>query len=277
VKPAAFDLVRAEHVDEILDVLAEVGDEARVIAGGQSLGPMLNLRLAQPEVLIDISRAPGLGQIEWAGSETMLAANVTQAALLASDNLDVKQPLLAEAMPWIGHVQTRARGTVCGSLAHADPAAELPLLFSTLGGTALIRSRSRQRGVDAASFYTGMFETALEPDEFLLAVRFNPPPFGAGMAFEEASERHGDFAIVAVAAVVDDGGVTLGLGGVADTPVVFRWDGMEAAMAPEALAHLTDRIEPRSDPRADANYRRRLIRLMGARVIEKAEARRHAV
>ncbi len=200
MKPAAFDYVRAESVAEALAALAEAGDDGRVLAGGQSLGPMLNLRLARPEVVVDIGQTPGLGRIEWDGGAVMLTAGVTQARLLADPRLAARQPLLAEAMPWIGHVQTRARGTVCGSLAHADPAAELPLLFRTIGGAAVARSAAGQRMISAEDFFEGVFETALAPDELLYAVRFDAPPAGAGVAFREGAERHGDFAIVAAAA-----------------------------------------------------------------------------
>ena len=277
MKPAAFDYVRAESLEEALETMAEHGEDARVLAGGQSLGPMLNLRLAQPAVIVDIGRVPGLRQIEVDDSGVMTAANVTQAKLLHDQRLRAKQPLLAEAMPWIGHVQTRARGTVCGSLAHADPAAELPLLFSTMGGVAIARSKRGQRAIRSEAFYTGMFETALEPDEILIAVRFNAPTPGVGLAFEEVAERHGDFAIVAAAALADDEGVALGLGGVADTPLVFRWDDLDPSLIDQAAAELAASLEPRSDPRADSAYRRRLIAKLGARVMRKAAERRHAV
>ncbi len=277
MKPAAFDYVRAESVGEALAALADAGGEARVLAGGQSLGPMLNLRLAQPEVLVDIGFVPDFARIDWDGAGVMVTAGVTQAALLAHGRLAAKQPLLAEAMPWIGHVQTRARGTVCGSLAHADPAAELPMLFCILNGTATIRSVNGQRDVPAADFFAGMFETALAPDEMLCAARFAAPPSGAGFAFREVAERHGDFAILAAAAIADRDGVTLGLGGVADTPVIARWAGLDVKGAPDAAAELAARLDPQGDPRADAAYRRRLIRTVGLETILTALERRHAV
>ena len=277
MKPAAFDYIRADSLDEALDALGEYGEDARLLAGGQSLGPMLNLRLAQPAAVIEIGRIAGLRQLEFDDTGLMAAANVTQAELLADAELPKAQPLLAEAMPWIGHVQTRARGTICGSLAHADPAAELPLLFSTMGGVAIVRSKRGQRAVRSEAFYTGMFETALAPDEILIAVRFDAPSPGAGLAFEEVAERHGDFAIVAATAVADAEGLALGLGGVADTPLVFRWDGLDPDLIEQATAELAKSLEPRSDPRADRAYRRRLISKLGAKVMRKAVERRHEV
>ena len=277
MKPAAFDYVRAESLDEALSVLADAGEDARILAGGQSLGPMLNLRLAQPAVLIDIGHIPDFDRIEWTEDGVIVMAGARQAALLADEALAARQPLLHAGMPWIGHVQTRARGTVCGSLAHADPAAELPLLLSVLGGVALVRSASGQRGIQAADFYAGMFQTDIRPDELLFAARFNALPEGAGVAFREVAERHGDFAIVAAAAVADAGGVSLGLGGVGDTPLVYRWDGLTLDLARDAVWELADRLDPRSDPRADGAYRRRLVKTVGLAVVKHALEARHAI
>ena len=277
MKPPAFDYVRAESVDEALAALAEGDGEARPIAGGQSLGPMLNLRLAMPETLVDIGRLDALRQVEWSDEGLKIGAGVTQARVLADPELAARQPLLAEAMPWIGHVQTRARGTVCGSLAHADPAAELPLLFAVIGGVAVARSTSGAREIPAAEFFDGMFETALAPEELLTEVRFDAPPPRAGVAFREVAERHGDFAIVAAAAVADAAGVTFGLGGVAEAPVVRRWDGLDLAGVAQAVDALAEEIDPASDPKADARYRRRLARTVGRETVELALERRHAV
>ncbi len=277
MKPAAFDYVRAEAVEEALAALAEADGEGRVLAGGQSLGPMLNLRLARPTVLVDITRLDDLKRLEATDDGLMLAAAVTQAELAAAPDLAARQPLLAEALPWIGHVQTRARGTVCGSLAHADPAAELPLIFCVQGGMAVARSVRGQRGVKAADFFQGMFETALEADELLYAVRFDPLPAGAGVAFTETAERHGDFAVVAIAAIADADGVTVGVGGVDDCPRIERWDGLGPEDVKDAVADWAAHMEPRSDPKADADYRRHLARALGARTVTRALERRDAV
>lgn len=277
MKPAAFDFIAAESLDEALAALAEFGDDARPIAGGQSLGPMLNLRLAQPEVLIDITRIPDFGGVNWSGNDLTVGADATQGALLGDARLAAGQPLLADAMPWIGHVQTRARGTVCGSLANADPAAELPLLFQMLGGIAEAQSAAGARSIPASEFFLGMFETALAPEELLVRARFPAPPEGAGVAFREVAERHGDFAIAAVAAIADADGVTLGLGGIEDRPILRRWDGLDAAGATDAIEALAAELDPQSDPKADARYRRRLVRLIGRQVVLEALERRHAV
>ena len=277
MKPAQFTYVRAESLAEALDALNEFGEDARIIAGGQSLGPMLNMRLAAPEVLIDIMGLQDLDRIEFSDDGAMAAACVTQARFMSRLELRRAQPLLHEAMPWIGHVQTRSRGTVCGSLANADPAAELPLLLATLGGAVIAQSKGGQRAIPAADFFEGMFETALKPDEMLLAVKFQAPAPGAGAAFIEVAERHGDFAIVAAAAAADGDGVTLGLGGIDAKPVVTRFDGLTAASARGALTDLAESLDPQSDPKADAAYRRRLARELGLKAVQTAMERRHAV
>lgn len=277
MKPAAFDYVRAESLNEALDALSQYGDDARVIAGGQSLGPMLNMRLATPAVLIDIMGLAELDRIEFSDDGAMAAAGATQARFMSRLELRRAQPLLHEAMPWIGHVQTRSRGTVCGSLANADPAAELPLLLAVVGGAAIAQSSQGQRAIPAADFFMGMFETALQPDELMLAVKFDAPSPGAGVAFREVAERHGDFAIVAAAAVADADGVTLGFGGLDDRPHVTRLDGLAKTDAKQAVNDLAARLDPQSDPKADAAYRRRLARELGLEVVFKAMERRHAV
>ena len=147
MKPAAFDYVRAEHLDEALDVLVQEGGEARIIAGGQSLMPMLNMRLARPRTLIDIMRLAELARIETTAGMVTVGAAVRQDELLAWPDLSRQLPLVAQALPWTGHAQTRSRGTICGSIAHADPSAELPLALQALGGEVHLRRASRRRRV----------------------------------------------------------------------------------------------------------------------------------
>jgi 2-furoyl-CoA dehydrogenase FAD binding subunit len=172
MKPAAFDYVRAEHLDEALDVLANEGGDARIIAGGQSLMPMLNMRLAKPKTLIDIMRVSELSRIECKASTVTIGAAVCQASLLDWPELGDTLPLAALALPWTGHVQTRSRGTVCGSIAHADPSAELPLVLCALDGDVHLRSARRRRRVAAKDFFAGMMATTREDDELIEAVSF---------------------------------------------------------------------------------------------------------
>ena len=201
MKPAPFDYLRADDEEEALEALAEAGDDARLLAGGQTLMPMLNMRLVEPAVLIDISRLPGRAEISDDGAVIEVGAAATQADLEAWPPLARRSPLLAAALPLLGHVQTRSRGTVCGSIAFADPSAELPLCLAVLGGEAVLRSRAGTRTLPAAEFQTGMLSTACRWDEMVTAVCFPTAEPGAGYAFTEFARRHGDFAIVAVAAI----------------------------------------------------------------------------
>lgn len=224
MKAAAFGVVRAESVDQVLAALAEYGDEARVIAGGQSLGPLMALRLSAPEVLVDLGRVPGLATIDTVDGGIRLGAMARQRAAERDPQVRAAAPLVTEAVPHIGHPAIRTQGTVCGSLAHADPAAELPTVALATGATMHLRSASGSRDVAADDFFTGYYSTAVGPTELLEAVTFPALAAPTGCAFTEFSRRHGDFALVGVAAVVTlgpDGSITaarLALSGVASTP-----------------------------------------------------------
>jgi len=262
MKPAVFDYVRAGHLDEVLDTLGREGGDARIIAGGQSLMPMLNMRLARPKTLIDIMRLPELARIERKGGNVIVGAGVRQASLLMWPELGEALPLVALALPWTGHVQTRSRGTVCGSIAHADPSAELPLVLCALGGEVQLRSAKRRRRVPAKDFFVGMMATNRADDELIEAVSF--PSDRRGCAFREVARRHGDFAMVACAAVATKDGVRLAVGGVADMPVVREFPRLESRARDDALNTFAYELDARDDAHASARYRRDLVRLIGA-------------
>ena len=252
---------------QVLALLAEYGDDARILAGGQSLVPMLNLRLIDPAVLIDISRIAALDAIRDRGNIIEIGAAVTQNTLMAWPELKQKLPLLAAALPFVGHFQTRNRGTVCGSIAHADPSSEIPLTLAVCGGAVVLRSQKHgERVLAAEAFQQDMLTTARAPDELIAAVRF-PVIEGKGVAFDEVARRHGDFAIVAVAAIADArGSVTLGVGGMAGRPMVRAID-CDAATAISAWA---DALEGYEDLHASAALRRDLLRNLGPRVVAEA-------
>ena len=271
MKPAPFDYLRADDEDEALEALAEAGDDARLLAGGQTLMPMLNMRLVEPALLIDISRLPGRGEISVDGGVIEVGAAVTQANLEAWPPLARRAPLLAQALPLLGHVQTRSRGTVCGSIALADPSAELPLCLATLKGEAVLRSRVGTRTLPASEFQTGMLSTACREDEMVAAVRFPAAEPGAGYAFTEFARRHGDFAIVAVAAVARANGITIGVGGVAEQPVVRDWPALDGSALDDALNELAWSLDAADDAQASARYRRELVRGLGKRTVQAAE------
>ena len=274
MKPAPFDYLRADDEEEAVCALAEAGDDARLLAGGQTLMPMLNMRLVEPAVLIDISRLPGRGGIADDGAAIEVGAAATQAALEAWPPLRVRAPLLARALPLIGHVQTRSRGTVCGSIAFADPAAELPLCLAVLEGEVVLRSRAGTRTLPAAAFQTGMLSTACRADEMVAAVRFPAAAPGAGHAFTEFARRHGDFAIAAVAAIAHENGLRIGVGGIAEQPVVEDWPLLAGDALDDALDALAWSLDAADDAHASARYRRELVRGLGKRTLRAAlEAR----
>lgn len=273
MKPRPFDYARPETVAEALHLLAAHGEEARILAGGQSLMAMLNLRLAEPALLVDISRIPELKRIERRGGFVEIGAAVTQNELLQWRELGEALPLLARALPFVGHFQTRNRGTICGSVAHADPSSEIPLALAALEGQVVLRSIRATRVLPASAFQKGLLSTARAPDEMIVAVRF-PETRGTGCAFREVARRHGDFAIVALAAVTGrDGAVRLAVGGVADRPLVHRLTSSEAA-DPEACATAADALARaaggQDDVHASAHYRRDLVRRLGPIVVREA-------
>jgi 2-furoyl-CoA dehydrogenase FAD binding subunit len=271
MKPRPFDYIRPDSVEEAIALLAEYGEDARILAGGQSLLPMLNLRLIDVRAIVDISRIAALDDIRDLGDKEMkieIGAAVTQNRLMAWPKLAEKLPLVAAALPFVGHFQTRNKGTVCGSIAHADPSSELPLALAVLGGQVVLRSKRGERVLAASEFQQDMLTTARADDELIAAVRF-PAMKGSGVAFREVARRHGDFAIVAVAAVVgDDGAVRLGVGGMAGKPMVRQINGGGAA---DAIAAWAEELEGYEDLHASAALRRDLFRNLSPHVIEEAK------
>ena len=270
MKPARFDYQRAETLAEVHTSLSENGDDTRVIAGGQTLLPMLSMRLARPKLLVDIMHLPELRHIKADKNAIRIGAGVRQAEVLAWPDLAKHQPLLASALPWVGHAQTRNRGTVCGSAAHADPSAEIPLVMLALGGSIELSSRRKRRSVPADEFFTGMMSTARTPDELIEAVTVPVARADSGYAFREFGRRHGDFAIVACAAVVSADGIVLAIGGVGDRPERRDLPLLDGAALDEALGAFAWELDAREDLHATAPYRRELVRRMGRATIEEA-------
>ena len=281
MKPAPFEYCRADTLDEALELTAEFGSDASVLAGGMSLGPMLNMRLARPAAIVDINPVDSLAGIAADGGAVETGALCRQADALGSDLIAEAVPLLAEALPFVGHFQTRNRGTLGGSVCHADPSAEIPLALVVLGGEIVLERKGRSRTVPAGDFFDGIFTTAREPGEIVTALRWPGKGTGTGHAFDEIAQRRGDFAIGAAAAaasVAPDGGLSalsLGFGGIEDRPVLADLSGFAGApatseTAAEAAALAADRADPIEDPKASAAYRRQLVRVLGARVLERA-------
>lgn len=269
MKPARFDFYSAETIDHAHKLISNNPD-ARIIAGGQTLVPMLSMRLARPSAVIDIMRIVELSKIEEKAGAIRVGAAVRQAKLLAWPQLAEKQPLLAASLPWVGHAQTRSRGTICGSIAHADPSAELPLVLVALNGVVELSSRSNKRRIPAAEFFVGAMTTRRLDNEIIEAVHFPLREKGKGYAFNEFGRRHGDFAIVSCAAVVDAKRIRLTVGGVADRPVAVHIQTGSDEEISVALNDFAWSLEARNDLHATAEYRRQLVRQMGLRTIREA-------
>lgn len=264
------------------------GNDAKLLAGGQSLIPVMNFRLAHPAVIVDLNKISELSQLQATQSGGLrIGAMVRQSQVERSDEIAGRAPLVHETMPYIAHAQIRNRGTIGGSLAHADPAAELPVIMVALQARLLLRKRGRERWINADDFFQSLFTTALEPDEILIEIDIPPLPHRAGYAFMEFARRHGDYAQAGVAAIIrlDESGYCR------QARLVFLNVGerpMIAGQAATALVghipspHLIDEvagqaarneIEPSADIHATAEYRRHLAFVLGKRAIEKAVSR----
>ena len=281
MKPVAFDYARPGTEAEAVELLGELGGEAAVLAGGMSLGPMLNLRLVKPSMVVDIGGIADLAAIGGEGSTVTTGAALRQCDAMTSRELMELIPLLKLALPWVGHVQTRNRGTLGGSIAHADPSAEIPLCLATLNGQVVLRSKRGGRRVPARDFFLGFLSTARAPDELVISLEWPKAQPGEGFAFEEFAQRHGDFAIAAAACRVrvEEGAIaefTLGLGGVEDRPIVFDLREFEFQPAddpgfPDVVADMVDeRVDPISDQAASAPHRRMLARRLARRTAVSA-------
>jgi|TARA_Y100000588_G_scaffold254449_1_gene268976 2-furoyl-CoA dehydrogenase FAD binding subunit len=269
VKPASFAYIRPETQDEALSALAEHGDDALVLAGGLSLGAMLNMRLAFAETIIDINRIPALNRIERVDESLRTGAMVRQADALKSADVSEAAPLLRLGLQNVGHYQTRSRGTLGGSVAHADPSAEIPLCLATLDGVVELASQRGSRRVPAREFADTALSTIREPDEMVEALHW-PIHTGAGVAFQEIAQRHGDFAIVAVAAVIrNETEFSLGFGGVEGVPRVL--DGMVGGSVEETVGAFVDELDAMDDPRASAEYRIGVARHLGVQTLRQAQ------
>ncbi len=266
--PVAFDYARPDSVDAALALLAEHGEDAALLAGGHSLLPVMKLRLAAPELIIDIGRLGELSFIELDGDEVRIGAGTRHRALESSDVLATEVPLLAAVTRTVGDPQVRHRGTIGGSLAHADPASDLPAAVLALDGTVVLRGPGGQRSVPIGEFYTGVFATVKEPDELVTEIRV-PRTGGAGWAYEKFVRRANDWAIVGVA-VVDD---RVGLVNMGPTPL--RAAATEAALAAgasieDAAALAAEGTDPSADLTATREYRRHLARVLTRRALATA-------
>lgn len=285
MKPPPFDYERPVDTNGALASLASHGARAKVLAGGQSLLAMLNLRLVAPQYLIDVSRLNELKYIRLAGNELRIGALTTHNTVLKSADVAAHCPIMVEAYRHVSHHAVRNRGTIGGSLCHNDPAAEMPLVVNLLDASLVARSQNGERVIAAAQFFRGNFETALEVDELLTEIRVPIPAKGHGWSFQEVSQRKGDFALVAAAAMLtlENGAcrnVRLGFRNVGET--IFRLNAVEAQIDGQppskrlfatAASAAMKAVEPPSDLHADADYRRDLVKALTERVLDNAVER----
>lgn len=285
MKPASFDYVRAESAEHAVQALAAAGGDGKVIAGGQSLMPMMNFRLVKPSVLVDINHIPGLDAVQLRGDKLVLGALVRH-RMTAMDPLIAQHvPVLHHAMKHVAHLTVRNRGTFCGSVCHADPAAEMPMMSLLLNGIVHIASPRGERLVEAQDFFVGSLVTVLESDELVTEIEIDTLAAGTGWAFEEFARRHGDYALAAAAVTMQRrGGVALdvriGLMGVGEMPMrasqieaMLEGREIDAALIAQAIEALRAELEPNSDLNASADYRRHLAGVLVRRAITDAWAR----
>jgi CO/xanthine dehydrogenase FAD-binding subunit len=285
MKPAVFDYIRPGSLPEALAALAQHGAAGTILAGGQSLVPMMNLRLVKPEVVIDINRVPGLGEIRVDGGELVIGALARHAALFASELVKKHCPLMGEAYPWVAHGPIRNRGTLGGNISHADPASEMPAVLAACDAKIIAKSAKATRTIVAAEFFVAPLTTALAAGEMLTEIRIPSAPHGQGWSWQEVSNRNGDFAMAAV-------GVTLTLAGGRCTQASVAVGGMDRAgvRLAKVEAHLVgvalddariasaaklaaELVQPDDSYHADARYKRELIEVLTARALAAARGR----
>ncbi|WP_214368942.1 FAD binding domain-containing protein [Pseudonocardia sp. H11422] len=276
MKPSSFKYAVPSSIEEAVDLLAQHGDEAKVLAGGQSLVPLMNMRLARPSILVDIAEVADLKEISANGALSIGAA-AAQGAVMDSDDVRAVAPIIAEAMGYVGHAAIRNRGTLGGSAAHADPAAEAPAVLLALDATMVAVGPMGRREISAEDFFVSTFTTSLEPDELLTEVRVPRPPTGARSAFLEVARRHGDFALVGAAIVADVGAddvctaIRIALSGVAGTPI--RLAEVESLVVGRRISEVLDEagglasdfIDPGADFHASAKYRKQVAGVLVSR------------
>ncbi len=285
MKPAKFDYLRPDSIDEAVEALDGGDGEVIVLAGGQTLMPMLSMRLARPDAVVDINRIAELSGIQALEQELVIMACTRQAEALAAAEVKQHLPLLAKAISHVGHSQTRNRGTVGGSLCHGDPASEIPLAALALDASVSLRGVSGSRRVELRDFYLGPMITARAENEMLVSVHFPLQSGGLGTGFCEVSERRGDFAVVATAAVMGldaDGHcdhAALAIGGADGTPMRIaaledrlRGTAIDEDVIRAALPLLDDALAPGTDQHADAAYRLRVAKVLAERALLEALA-----
>jgi aerobic carbon-monoxide dehydrogenase medium subunit len=284
VKPAKFEYHAPATLDAAIGLLARYQGEARLLAGGQSLLPMMNFRLVSPAAIIDINRIPDLAYIHDENGTVRIGAMTRHRTVEFSPIVAEHLPLLAEAIKLVAHLPIRSRGTIGGSIAHADPAAELPMVLQALEGEVVARGPAGERLIKAIDLFEGLMTTSLANDEMIVEVRLPAMPARAGCAVEEFARRRGDFAIAAVAAVVERAGkrcikarlATAGIGPISArltaAEAVLERGGLGDSVIEDAAKRAAEMVSPLSDQQASADYRRHLTRVLTERALRRARS-----
>lgn len=282
MKPPPFEYHAADSVEAAVRTLADAGGDGKIIAGGQSLMPMLNFRLLRPSILVDVNRIPDLAYVRDDGDEIHIGPLTRHRALETSEIIARQFPVLHEAMGYVAHLAIRNRGTIGGSLSHADPAAELPMMSLLLDARLEVQSLSGRRTIDAHDFFLGALTTALEDGDMLVEVRLPKLREGAGWAFEEVARRSGDFALASVAVIMNSDGDTIsdlriGMMGVGETPMrateaesILAGRRYGEAVIAEAVEAVRAAVEPNTDLHASSDYRRHLVGILAQQALAKA-------
>ena len=277
MKPPPFDYFQAKNIDEVLSILNDYGDDAQILAGGQSLVSMLNMRLIKPKIIVDINFLENTDYIVVKNKSILIGPTYRQLDLEKRVNSKYDLPLIYEAIPYIGHTQHRARGTIIGSICHGDPTSELPLCFLALNGKITLRNKFRKRQVDASNFFLGPLITAIETNEIATEVEFPICQKETGYAFEEISEKFGDFAIASFAAITNKFKTRFAVGGVSDKPVATEWENKNNLNLEEKLHEFALSIDISDNQHTSAVYKRDLIRKIGSKTIKKAIKRANQI
>jgi aerobic carbon-monoxide dehydrogenase medium subunit len=274
VKPPAFAYHRPRGLEEALEVLAALGEDGKVLAGGQSLVPLMSMRLSAPAALVDVNHVPGLATVEVDADVVRVGALARHSAVEHHAAAYDAAPLLRQALRHVAHPTIRNRGTTVGSLVHGDPAAELPAVLLLLDGTVTLRHAEGSREVEASAFFTGPMETALRPGELAVAATFRRPPARSGSAFVEVARRKGDYAVCGAGAVVaPDGTARVALVSVGPGPVLVDLsDAADTGQVQEVEDLVDAAIEPEEDIHASADYRRHLAHVLVRRALADARA-----
>ena len=285
MKPAPFVYFDPESIEEVLDLLHQHGDEATILAGGQSLGPLLNMRLSTPQIIVDINRVTDLQYYKSDDTGLKVGTLTRQSTLEDDNNIKEIQPLLAASIPYIGHRSIRNRGTVGGSVAHADPAAEWPAIMLALDGTVLIQNSTSSRTVDAGDFYISALTTDLKPGEMLVEIQIPSWSKTSGWSFVEFSRRHGDFAVLGVATqlTIENGQCTksrIAIIGGGSIPIrtskaesMLLGETISDELLKEVAEQASKEVDPASDMHASAEYRRHLTSVLVSTALRKAADR----